>query len=368
MGFTPGHPFSRWFLALVAALLLLMILAAAGCGGADDGTATTTTAAATTAAPTTIEPTTTTTEAPEPFAMGIALAPGMGDWVEVPVLAGAERVSVEYPAEVTIAGSADLAGDLRQLAAASDLVLVVGQDYNEPLVQVALEYPEILFVCLDGGIEAPNVVSASFSMQEAAFLVGAAAALTTETGQVAFLGAMPIGSITRLEAGFRAGALAADPDVEVGVDYLGEAGAWALFNDPEAARLAALDLYGAGVDVIFQGTGASGSGVFTAAVETRAVGTNVWAIGVDTDQAASADADIAPVILTSAVFDYEAAVLWAAAEFAADRLIGGEVGLGVAAGVVGYTTTGGWVDAIADDLETFAAGIADGSIVVPHQP
>ncbi len=300
--------------------------------------------------------------------MGIALAPGMGDAVEVPVLAGAEHVQAEYPAEVSLTGSDDRAADLRELAAGSDLVVVVGPDYDQPLAQVASEYPDVTFVRIEGFADAPNVVSATFSMREAAFLVGAAAALTSDTGHVAFLGAMPIPSVTRLEAGFHAGALAADPAVEVSVEYLGEPGQWSFFSHPDAAKVAAPDLYGAAIDVIFHGAAASGAGVFAAAVGTRAAGTNVWAIGVDCDEAAGAEAEIARVILTSAVYNHEAAVVWAASEFVAHRLIGGEVSIGVAQGAVGCTTTGGWLDPIAAELETFAAAIADGSIAVPHEP
>jgi basic membrane protein A len=108
--------------------------------------------------------------------------------------------------------------------------------------------------------------------------------------------------------------------------------------------------------------------VFTAAVERRTAGQPVWAIGVDFDQAAGAQPDVAAVILTSAVRPFDGVVYWAAEQYAAGNLTGGEVDLGIAEGAVSYTTTGGFLDAILTDLEDLAAGIADGSIVVPEQP
>lgn len=370
--------------ALLAVVVLVAGAAAAGCGGdgeqAGTSAATTSTSAVTTtaAAPSTTEaPTTTvttttapttTTEAPEPFDVGIALAPDSGDAIEVPVLAAAEQVQREYPAELAIAGSDDPAADLRGLAAAADLVVVFGPGYDDFLAEVAAEHPDVMFVRVGGFVDAPNVVSAQIDLGEAALLVGAAAALTTETGSVAFLGAMPIPSITNLEAGFTAGVAAADPSVEVTVAYLGEAGDWALFSDDVGAETAAAQMYADGVDVVFHGAGAAGSGVFRAAAAARAAGAEVWAIGVDFDQAAAAPADIAPVILTSAVPNYEAVVWWAVEDFVAGRLVGGERDIGVAEGVVGYTTTGGWLAPIAGELDAFAAGIADGSIVVPQAP
>jgi basic membrane protein A len=127
-------------------------------------------------------------------------------------------------------------------------------------------------------------------------------------------------------------------------------------------------MYGNGVDVILHGAGASGAGVFAAALEARSGGGTAWAIGVDFDQAAGAEADVAAVILTSAFRTLDGVVFWAAEQYAAGNLAGGEADLGIAEGAVGLATTGGFLEAILADLESYADLIADGTIVVPEQP
>ena len=57
-------------------------------------------------------------------------------------------------------------------------------------------------------------------------------------------------------------------------------------------------MYDQGADVVYHASGASGSGVFDAAVEA---GDGNWAIGVDSDQYLTATAAQKPHILTSAL-------------------------------------------------------------------
>lgn len=378
-------------------VLALVVSPLAACGGGDSAgdnltstvTPTQTAAATTTAAPTTAPPETTTaptTAQPEPtpteptptepsvttpaivpFGLGIAVAPGTPEGSLAELARGAE-LAADSGAVVSYDDSEQPAAALRNLAADNEVVLTVGIGFQQPLTEVAGEFPDTVFVLLDGFVEAPNVVSTTIALREAAFLVGAAAALVDQTGWIGFLGALPMPGVTTLEAGFVAGAAAANPDVGVEVQYLGEAGDFSTFNDPDRAQQRALVMYRGDVDVLFHAAGASGTGVFSAALEERAQGNQVWAIGVDFDQAAGADPDTAAVILTSAVRDLAGPVAWAAEQYAAGTLSGREVELGLAEGAVRYTLTGGHLDGIVDQLDVFAAGIIDGTIVVPEQP
>jgi basic membrane protein A len=88
---------------------------------------------------------------------------------------------------------------------------------------------------------------------------------------------MDIPLIRRFEMGYEAGARAADPKVEVVVNYAGvNSTAWA---NPSRGKELALAQYGRGVDVIFHAAGATGIGVFDAAEEK-----NTYVIGVDSNQ------------------------------------------------------------------------------------
>jgi basic membrane protein A len=316
------------------------------------------------AEPVTAEP---ATESP---AIGIAIAGGTDEATQSVIAAGADRASADFGVEVTYFWLDDqpMIG-LQEAAAASDVVLVTGFGLEAALGEMADGYPDVAFVLVDSSKDRPNIASTRIATNQAAFIAGAAAALTSETGKVGFVGALPMDVITTLEAGFRAGAAAADPGVEVLVAYLGEMGDFAAFSDPERGRTAAADLYGQGADVVMNGAAGSGAGIFAEAVQRRAGGDRVWAIGVDYDQAAGADADTAAVILTSAVRHLDAAIYWAIEHAVAGTLpLWEEVRLGFAEGAVGYATTGGHLEGIMPDLEALVAGIIDGSVTVPVQP
>ena len=99
----------------------------------------------------------------------------------------------------------------------------IGSTYAGPVAKVAPKYPRIWFGILDDGtVNAPNVIGIQFNEEQGSFLVGAAAALTSKTGNVGFIGAVQIPLLQKYEAGFTAGARAADPDVEVQVAYLSQ--------------------------------------------------------------------------------------------------------------------------------------------------
>ena len=79
----------------------------------------------------------------------------------------------------------------------------------------------------------PNVQSIIFDEHEGSFLVGALAALKSETGTVGFVGGMDIPLIHKFYCGYAQGAKAVNPDVKLFENYTGTTpAAW---NDPVAA-------------------------------------------------------------------------------------------------------------------------------------
>ena len=125
-----------------------------------------------------------------------------------------------------------------------------------------------------------NVAYLGFAENEGSFLVGVAAAQKTKANHIGFVGGVHNDLIKKFEAGYVAGAKAVDPSIKVDVKYIEESDLSG-FNDPAGGKQAAAAEYDNGADVVYHAAGASGSGVFDAAVEA---GDGKWAIGVDSDQ------------------------------------------------------------------------------------
>ena len=260
----------------------------------------------------------------------------------------------------------DRAERLRLLASSGyDAIIGVGFTYSVPMQAVAADFPDVYFAIVDDGtVDAPNVWDILFAEHEGSFLVGAAAGLKTTTNKVGFIGAVQIPLIQKFEAGFTAGARAANPDVEVQVTYLSQPPDYSGFGDPPHGKEAALGMYDNGVDVIFAAAGGSGAGVHEAAAKT-----GDWSIGVDADEYRLAPAGIRDHILTSMLKNSDVGTyefLRAASTMAS--WVPGVHTFGLANGGVGYATSGGFVDDIAAQLDAYAADIVAGEIAVPETP
>lgn len=147
---------------------------------------------------------------------------------------------------------------------------------------VAQQFPDNHFVIVDSFVEQPNVASLNFKDNEAAFLAGVAAASTSETGHIGFIGGVEGVVIDRFEAGYVAGAKTINPDIQISVEYVGS------FADAPRGRQLAAAMYANGADIIFQAAGESGNGVFSEAKDLVAndPSLNIWVVGVDMDQEA----------------------------------------------------------------------------------
>lgn len=255
---------------------------------------------------------------------------------------------------------------LRQLVSEGfNPIIAVGFKYATALQTVAAEAPQVQFAIVDdSSVELPNVTPLIFAEEQGSFLVGAAAALKTQTCKIGFVGGVEQPLIQKFEAGYVAGAQAVAPDIEVEIQYLSPAGDFTGFNDPAKGQVVAGGEIDAGADVIYHAAGASGQGVFQA-VKAQ----DKLAIGVDSDQYnIPAYADTRDIIMTSmlkrvdvAVFDYIGAVA------AGDTSTLPEV-FDLKVDGVGYATSGGKVDDISSDLDAYKAAIIAGDITVPTTP
>jgi basic membrane protein A len=373
------------FLTSVAAIAVLGLTAAA-CGsddsGDDEGDSTTAPAAETTAAETTAPSgdATTTTAADGGGCTAVAdLKPvgivyditGRGDKsFNDAAAAGLDQAKAECGLETeesTPSGDGDRAQRVDGLAQKDGLVVTVGFLFGDALAVSAPNYADTNFAIIDSVVEQPNVASLTFAEEQGSFLVGAAAALKSQSGHIGFIGGVETELIQKFEAGYTAGAMAVNPDITVDVAYLTQPPDFTGFNAPDKGKEVAAGMYEAGADVVYSAAGGSGLGAFEAAAAAGAPG-EVWAIGVDSDQYNLVSADLQPYILTSMLKKVDVAVYQTAKAYAEGKFAAGIQVFDLEAEGVGYSTTGGFVDDIAAQLDEFAAQIISGEIEVPTAP
>lgn len=159
-----------------------------------------------------------------------------------------------------------------------DLVIGIGFAQKDALKKAASAYPQVKFAIVDADVQLPNVAALMFQEHQGSFLAGALAAMKSKTNVIGFIGGMDIPLIRRFELGYREGAKRVKKDIKILTNYIGVTGdAW---NNPTKAKELALSQIHQKADIIFHAAGASGSGLFDAAEESK----GVLAIGVDSNQ------------------------------------------------------------------------------------
>jgi basic membrane protein A len=245
-----------------------------------------------------------------------------------------------------------------------DPIIAVGFAYSGAVAKVAAEYPEVHFAIIDDEFAAAdNIANLVFAEEQGSFLVGAAAALKSETDHVGFIGGVEVPLIQKFEAGFIAGATEVNPDIKIEKTYLTQAPDFSGFNDPAKGKTAAQGMFDAGADVVYHAAGGSGGGLFEAAAES-----DNWAIGVDSDQYELADDSVKDVIMTSMLKNVDVAVFEYLTEVNDGNFPSGVVRYDLESDGVGYSTSGGFVDDIAGQLDEYKQKIIDGEITVPDKP
>ena len=151
-----------------------------------------------------------------------------------------------------------------------EIIICIGYDQADALAVVADEYPDQKFAIVDMVVFKDNIASLVFRANEGSFLVGVVAGMMTETGKVGFVGGMDIPLIRDFFVGYEAGAIWANPDVEV-LDpvFVGD---WA---DPTRGKELGTSLAELGADGIFVAAGKSGLGGLEAAHEQGIMGFGV---------------------------------------------------------------------------------------------
>lgn len=250
------------------------------------------------------------------------------------------------------------------------LVFGIGFALHDAVEKAAKENSDVNYVIVDDVIkDQKNVASVTFADNEAAYLAGIAAAKSTKTKTVGFIGGMESEVITRFEKGFEAGVKSVDDSIQIKVDYAGS------FGDAAKGKTIAAAQYAGGADIIYQAAGGTGNGVFSEAKsenESRDEADKVWVIGVDRDQSAegdytSKDGKKSNFVLASTIKKVGKAVQLISTNAEKGKFAGGEITTyGLKDGGVDIATTNLSDDAIAAIKEA-KEKIISGDVTVPEK-
>lgn len=286
---------------VLAAVLVCGTLAACGNDKAATDTTKTDTAATDTATTDTATTDTTTekpaeTEAPAGDTIKVGMVTDVGgvndksfnqtSWE------GLQRVATDLGIEVNYLESstdADYQTNIETLIDEEyDLIICVGFMLADATKAAAEANPDQKFAIIDDAscVDLPNVACLMFEQAQASYLVGYAAGMVTESNTIGFVVGMATGPMNEFGYGYLAGAIDANPDIKV-LQYNANS-----FADAALGKTAAIDMVTKGADIIYAAAGGTGAGSIEGCVES-----DIWAIGVDTDQS-----DLAPDnMLTSAM-------------------------------------------------------------------
>jgi len=174
----------------------------------------------------------------------------------------------------------------------TDLIWGIGYKLAGTINMAAKSNPEVNYAIADysfGDKTPDNVTGVVFRSEEASFLSGYMAAMTSKKNSVGFVGGIEGMVIDQFEYGYRAGVLYAakeqGKDIDIKVQYA------ETFTDSAKGKAIALKMFDE-CDVIFHAAGGAGVGVIEAAKET-----GKFAIGADLDQSYLAPKNV----LTSAL-------------------------------------------------------------------
>lgn len=258
-------------IALLMSVLLLMS-ALAGCGGAGSATPT---------------PSAAPSETPSPTAAPVRIAVIFdgtitdGGWnqdgyTEITKLAQEKGFELSFQENV---GSNDAADVIRNYANDGyDLIIDNEQYHSEIMAEIAPEFPDVTFACVNGYMSADNMIAITGDMWQHVYLAGIMAGEATKSNKIGLItySTNSNSALTMLSA-YSAGAKAAKPDVEVIHVATGS------FSDLAVGKEMAVSLMDQGCDVLF-----CNSGDCNVTVYETAAARGVYAIGAIVDHNAVA--------------------------------------------------------------------------------
>ncbi len=233
-----------------------------------------------------------------------------GTWEGIEEYCGTNGVGATY---VESTDASQVKSNLTTMSETEGIEVVVGSGFTfaTDMYDVAKAHPDTDYILIDaeptnpetGEVEQlPNVASYLFNEQEAGFLVGYIAGMTTETNRVGFVGGEEIPPVQKFGWGYVQGVNAANPEATVDYQYSGT------FTDATVGNTIAETMIQQGSDIIFASAGGTNDGVVKAGIDHTVAGEPISIIGVDRDmyedgiyEGTMEDGSAKSVILTSAV-------------------------------------------------------------------
>jgi len=164
----------------------------------------------------------------------------------------AAKVPVDLTIVEQVYDPVDIEPALRDYAKQGyDLVVGHGFQFQEPIIKVATEFPNVNFAIGTGYKLAPNVGVYDTKLEQGGYLMGLIAGALTKKNLVGAVGGVDVSEIHRGHVAYLQGAQKINPAVKVLNTFVGD------FNDLAGAKEAALSQMNAGADLLWQ----SGDGV-----------------------------------------------------------------------------------------------------------
>ena len=179
-----------------------------------------------------------------------------------------------------------------------DVIVTVGFALGPTTTDFAQRYPNVYFIGIDQyqSTVLPNLVGLVFHEDQAGFMVGALAAMMTQTGTVGgVFGTDSVPPVVAFHDGYQNGALYINPNITI-ISTYHPGGVDTAFTDPDWGAATAASAIQNGADVIFGAGGQTGNG---AIIET-ASHPGLYCIGVDADQWETLP-EAHPCLITSAM-------------------------------------------------------------------
>jgi basic membrane protein A len=247
----------------------------------------------------------------------------------------------------------DAAAAIRDYASQGfDLVIAHGSQYGSSVQEIAPDFPGTSFAwgTTVDTFGLPNVFAYEAASQEGGYVNGVLAATLSTSKILGVVGPIETGDAKLYVDGFKAGAVATDPSVQVNVNYIGS------FSDVALASEAATTHIAAGADVL-SGTAQMVVGAIGKAQEANAL----W-FGTQSNQASLAPS----IVVASQVYHWEVVLNEMIAKIQAGTLGGESFAINLANGGEVIEFNSGY--ALPADAKTLAdqtiQGIVDGTITI----
>jgi len=268
-------------------LFVLMAMIASACGG----TATEAPAAEPTSAP----------AAEGPFRVAVVMPSAINDLAFSQSMydallrvqkdmGGSEKFDFVYSENMFVVD--DAAAAIRDYASQGyDLIIAHGSQYGSSLQEIAPDFPETSFAwgTTVDTFDQPNIFAYEAASQEGGYVNGVIAASLSKSGVMGVVGPIETGDAKLYVDGFKAGAEATNPDIDVKIAYIGS------FSDTALAAETANTHIAAGADVL-TGTAQMVVGAIGVAEEN-----NVLWFGTQSNQTSLAPS----IVVASQVYHWE---------------------------------------------------------------